>query len=270
MVVPVLHAQATQPSPAPPATIDPVLELAHEDAAYGSSYIPLDSWIYPAMMRLQGLGFADSAFLGLRPWTRLSVANMLAETSDKLNDQPSNEEAWSLFQALTQEITPDLRQTLQSGHVAKISEVYTRVLGIGGTPLRDSFHLGQTLINDYGRPYQQGFNNVTGLAGRATWGRFSFDARGELQYSPSGDGYSPAVAQTLSAIDGVPYGPNPGDHSSRARSLHVPTSAWSKQACPPTCSATSFPLARPMSGWGRRMAAAWPGATTRKTSILFA
>ena len=32
----------------------------------------------------------------------------------------------------------------------------TRVArGISGTPLRDSFHLGSTIINDYGRPYAE-------------------------------------------------------------------------------------------------------------------
>ncbi len=42
-----------------------------------STYIPLDSWIYPAVMRLYGMGFVDTVFLGMRPWTRLSVAHML-------------------------------------------------------------------------------------------------------------------------------------------------------------------------------------------------
>src|SRR5580698_4178656 len=42
-------------------------------AALGSPYIPLDSWVYPAMLRLYGLGFVDNMFLDLRPWTRASV-----------------------------------------------------------------------------------------------------------------------------------------------------------------------------------------------------
>ena len=29
---------------------------------------------------------------------------------------------------------------------------------------RDSYHLGQTIVNDYGRPYASGFNNYTGPA----------------------------------------------------------------------------------------------------------
>ena len=32
-------------------------------------------WIYPAVMCLYGMGFVDTLFLGMRPWTRLSVAH---------------------------------------------------------------------------------------------------------------------------------------------------------------------------------------------------
>src|SRR6266851_4119492 len=40
----------------------------------GSPYVPLDSWIYPALDRLAGLGLIDSGFTGLRPWTRRECA----------------------------------------------------------------------------------------------------------------------------------------------------------------------------------------------------
>ena len=42
-----------------------------------SPYIPVDSWIYPAVFRLYSLGFVDTIYLGMRPWTRASVENML-------------------------------------------------------------------------------------------------------------------------------------------------------------------------------------------------
>jgi membrane-associated phospholipid phosphatase len=41
--------------------------------------VPLDSWIYPAMERLIGGGYINSAFIGLRPWTRMACAQMLIE-----------------------------------------------------------------------------------------------------------------------------------------------------------------------------------------------
>src|SRR6266568_1089682 len=39
-------------------------------ANQGSAYVPLDSWIYPALDRLAALGVIDSGFGGMRPWTR--------------------------------------------------------------------------------------------------------------------------------------------------------------------------------------------------------
>src|SRR5260370_976138 len=35
----------------------------------GSPYVPLDSWIYPALERLTGMGVIDSGFAAMRPWT---------------------------------------------------------------------------------------------------------------------------------------------------------------------------------------------------------
>ena len=49
----------------------------------GSVYVAMDSWIYPAFARLQALGYADTAFEGLRPWTRKSCLHILQETEGK-------------------------------------------------------------------------------------------------------------------------------------------------------------------------------------------
>jgi hypothetical protein len=76
---------------------------------------------------------------------------------------------------------------------------------MSGTPLRDSFHLGSTVINDYGRPYQNGFNNYSGASGYASAGRFVVYARGEFEGAPSATGYSAALAQELSTIDGTSF-----------------------------------------------------------------
>jgi hypothetical protein len=168
---------------------------------YSSSYIPLDSWIYPAMMRLYSMGFADTAFLGLRPWTTLSVAHILDENSAKIRDS-GDDDAIAIFSAIEDEIATDLHIPLDKryGH-ARVSSVYTRIMGIDGTPLRDSYHLGQTDVNDYGRPYAGGFNNYTGFSAQAQYGRFSMYFRGEFQHAPGWAGYSPELAETLSAID---------------------------------------------------------------------
>ena len=38
---------------------------------------------------------------------------------------------------------------------SRVESVYSVARAISGTPLRDSFHLGSTVINDYGRPYAE-------------------------------------------------------------------------------------------------------------------
>jgi len=82
-----------------------------------------------------------------------------------------------------------------------LESVYERIMGIGGTPLRDSFHLGQTDINDFGRPYASGFNSYTGLSARGHYGMFSIYFRGEFQHAPSWEGYNLDLSETLATID---------------------------------------------------------------------
>lgn len=179
--------------------------------ARGSSYVPMDSWIYPALDRLHALGYLDTAYLGLRPWTRLSIAHMLEYSADAIGSDAGNDEARGIYLAVLREVKPDMDRTTTLGHPnAQLESVYSLFRGISGTPLRDSYHLGQSIINDYGRPYQNGFNNSTGLSARAEAGRFSLYLRGEVQHAPSGLGYSPILAALLSnTIDAIPIATNP-------------------------------------------------------------
>jgi hypothetical protein len=188
--------------PAPRETIHFVrYEPLKSIEGMSSTYIPLDSWIYPAVMRLYGLGFVDTVFLGMRPWTRLSVAHMLDLSADRITGSTSDE-AIDIYTAIEKDLQPDLRIPLdQKFGRAGLDSVYERVMGIGGTPLRDSFHLGQTDINDFGRPYASGFNNYTGLSARAHYGMFSVYFRGEIQHAPSWEGYPLSLAETLARID---------------------------------------------------------------------
>lgn len=172
----------------------------------GSTYIPVDSWVYPAALRLFSKGYIDSAYLDLRPWTRLSLAHILELSADKINNS-DDDEAREIFQALQDEVNPDIEAISNSKHgQGEIETLYTRPLGIAGIPLRDSYHVGLTIINDYGRPYESGFNDITGFSGRAESGRFSLYFRGEYQHAPSAAGYSIPVAETLSTVDETPYG----------------------------------------------------------------
>ncbi len=182
-----------------------------ETSSEGSSYVPMDSWVYPSLDRLHSLGYLDTAFLGLRPWTRLSIAHMLELSADRIDTDPNDDEAKRIYLAVLQEVQPDIDNATELNHPhGTLESVYTDLRGITGTPLRDSFHLGQSIINDYGRPYQGGFNNYSGVSARATAGRFSLYFRGEYQHAPNAAGYSSALGIFLSQnIDGIPIASNP-------------------------------------------------------------
>jgi len=182
---------------------------ACESSVAGSPYIPVDSWVYPAVWRLYSLGFVDTVYLGMRPWTRSSVNNMLDEVGSRIEDYdagPATNEAARIYTALTRELRFNPQASCQAPEdKLRMESIYSVARGISGTPLRDSYHLGSTIINDYGRPYQGGFNNYTGVSGYASAGRFLLHMRGEFHAAPSAAGYSNALAQTLSGIDQIPF-----------------------------------------------------------------
>lgn len=182
-------AQATSAAGAAPAA---------EVSAQGSTYIPMDSWLYPALDRLHGMGYLNTAFLGMRPWTRLSVARMLDDSADNIQSS-SDDTARAIYLAIRKEIQPDIDQASAAMHPRGVLEsAYTEVRGISGIPLRDSYHLGQSIVDDYGRPYENGFNDYSGFSVRADAGRFSLYYRGEYQHAPDAAGYSQALAGYLS------------------------------------------------------------------------
>jgi hypothetical protein len=178
-------------------------------AAIGSTYVPVDNWVYSAVDRLHALGYVDTAYLGMRPWTRRSIEHMLEATAEKINDGSDNEEACQIYTNLKEEFEPPT--VVLNGIRAprmELNTTYTRFLGISGTPLRDSFHLGQTIINDYGRPYAEGLNDISGFSARGEAGRFALYFRGEYQHDPGTAGYSPALVSLLSNLDGIPLASN--------------------------------------------------------------
>ena len=182
-----------------------------EPSRLGSPYIPVDSWMYPAMLRLYSLGYVDDMFIGLRPWTRASVMHMLEDAGELLEDRedegdPAAGEARAIYDALNRELHQDMEGPCGPHQGStRIESVYSLARAISGTPLDDSYHLGQTIVNDYGRPFENGFNSYSGISGYATAGRFTLYARAEFQGAPSAAGYSAALAQTLSNIDDTSY-----------------------------------------------------------------
>jgi hypothetical protein len=132
---------------------------------------------------------------------------MLEQAGARIEDAdpgPATDEAESIYESLMHEVRFDIQgPCLVHQGKTHIESVYSVARAISGTPLRDSYHLGSTIVNDYGRPYESGFNNYSGASGYIGAGRFQFYARGEFQAAPSATGYATSLAQVLAGLDGT-------------------------------------------------------------------
>ena len=195
-------------------------EKRSKEQDLGSAYIPVDSWVYPAMTRLYALGYANKMYLAMRPYTRQSLAHILEQTHDQVADGDSDE-AKEILASVERFVRDEsLDGVTARGAVYGTETVYTRLLGIQGQSLNDSYHLGQTIVNDYGRPYQPGFNAVAGFSSLAEKGRFSFYFRGEYEHAPSAIGYSPTLSAALS------QGANPTNPRQYTQGDEIPFSGF--------------------------------------------
>jgi hypothetical protein len=175
-----------------------------------SPYVAIDSWIYPALERLIALGYMQSNMIGMRPWTRMACAQLVEEAGEKLpNGGIEAGEAGQIYRTLSDEFAGEVRRLDGAANVgARVDSVYTRVTGISGTPLRDGYNFGQTIANDYGRPYWEGFNNVTGITAEAEAGPVAFSLDGEYQHAPAMPSDPSSVLTAIAAANLSPPLPN--------------------------------------------------------------
>ncbi len=178
-------------------------EKRRNPANMGSPYVPLDSWIYPALERLIALGYIGGGHLGMRPWTRMECARLVEEAGDSLQgDQGGNKAEQDLYDALVTEFADETRRRDGASNLgANLDSLYTRVTGISGQPLSDGYHFGQTITNDYGRPFGNGYSDMTGLNAYAVAGPLSVSVQGEYQHAPAISSDPPSVLQAMAAAD---------------------------------------------------------------------
>jgi Capsule assembly protein Wzi/PAP2 superfamily len=155
-------------------------------ANMGSPYVPLDSWVYPVFEQLAARGYVRSAYLGVRPWTRLECARLVEEAADMIREQGADAgRVRGLYDSVANEFAQETAGLEGARNLGvRMESIYTRTTGISGRPLEDSYHFGQTLINDYGRPYGNGFNMISGLSAYAIAGPLALYVRGEYQRAP--------------------------------------------------------------------------------------
>jgi len=171
----------------------------------GSPYVPVDSWVYSAFDRLAAMGYVKSAMLGMRPWTRLECARLLNEAETRSAEENNSSEAARTVTQLSAEFAGELQEmSAGKNRVAKVESVYTSVTGISGQPLTDGFNFGQTIVNDYGRPYQEGLSSADGFSAWGAEGHFVVYVRAEYQHAPSAPALSQSARQFISTSNNLP------------------------------------------------------------------
>jgi membrane-associated phospholipid phosphatase len=178
----------------------------------GSAYVPLDSWVYPALERLAALGYVRSALVGLKPWTRIACANLVEESSERLQAAEGSGGELAELQSRLQDEFANEFELLDGGRNLHVSleSAYARGVSIAGPALTDSYHFGQTVSYDFGRPFERGTNAQFGGAFRAEAGPFALYVRAEYQHSPSAPAPSEAVRNVIALKDEVPLPPDAG------------------------------------------------------------
>lgn len=194
--------------PPDPIVHRPPLNIPVDPDQLGSTNVPMDSWVYPALDRLAALGFIPTQSQSIRPWTRQECLRQLDEAEELVND--SNDfrpgdvaEAGRLIRDLRYEFADEEAATAENQSLT-LESAYARYGTIAGPALADSYHFGQTWWNDFGRPQGRGSNFIAGYAVRATHGRLFFYDRQELQHGPGNPAETPAINQLINMLDTLP------------------------------------------------------------------
>lgn len=172
----------------------------------GSPYVPLDSWVYPAVEKLAAFGYINTAFIGLKPWTRMECAYLVEQAGEAVQrSQDSERDLTDLQSRLQEEFAYELGLfDGQRNATARIESLYTRGVSLSGSGLTDSDHFGQTLSYDFGRPFRTGTNAQFGGSFRAAIGLAAIFVRAEFQHAPSAPALSEAVRDFIGTRDEVP------------------------------------------------------------------
>jgi Capsule assembly protein Wzi len=134
---------------------------------------------------------------------------LLAEAGEKIDEEGAEgAEAGKVYRLLETEFHDEVEAPNRvESFRGRVESLYTRVTGISGKPLTDGYHFGETILNDYGRPYQEGVNSLEGFSGWMTSGRWVGYVRGEYQHAPSAPALSDTARQTIASVDSIPVVP---------------------------------------------------------------
>jgi membrane-associated phospholipid phosphatase len=178
----------------------------------GSTYVPLDSWVYPAFDRLAALGLVSDGFAGKRPWSREQCASLLLDADEAFanysgGSSPIPPQVDALLKDLHHEFARDEAALSGPNTSLEVDSIYTRILSANGPILDDGYHFGQTYAYDFGRPYRRGTNFISGGSASATYGNLFFYFSGEFQHSPAAPALSAPVRDFIAQSDKVSVPP---------------------------------------------------------------
>ncbi len=183
----------------PDSSRDVLPEEGRRTEDMGSPYVPLDSWVYPAFDRLIARGRIQTAYVGLRPWTRLECARLLQEAEEQSGNSSAS---GSMEKVLAGEFAAETHRLDGSPNQGvSLDSVYARTTSITGTPLHDGYHFGQSIVNDYGRPYAAGFNAIAGFTAHAEAGPLSVSVQEEYQRAPAVSSEPLSVLEATAGAD---------------------------------------------------------------------
>jgi Capsule assembly protein Wzi len=172
-------------------------------ADMASTYVPIESWVYPAFDRLAAEGYVPSTIFSLRPWTRIACARMVKEAEQRIaHDQKPPSDAAPLLRSLREEFAVEQQEIdgARNGDF-RLESVEERSTSIAGKPLTDGYHFAETIVDDYGRPFAQGENDYSGISFHAAAGHFAAYARAEVQHVPFAILPDATVQQAIAAAD---------------------------------------------------------------------
>jgi len=152
-----------------------------------SPTVPLDSWVYPALEKLEGLGVIDSALQGNRPWSRLEVGRQLVAVNPNLWVVPAGAE---LLERLREEFAAEIGEqaTPPQESVRYLHLVDTVRVGLLYRDGDASTFPGVNAVQfapDYnrsGRSAAEGANLEAGFTGAARYGLLLADWEPLLEY----------------------------------------------------------------------------------------
>src|SRR5712691_6390355 len=149
---------------------------------------------------------SSDLFAGMKPWTRNECVRLLQEASESVDGEArGGSEAEKIYRLLETEFHDELEgKGGDERFRGRVESVYARVTAISGVPLTDGNHFGQTLINDFGRPYQEGFNSVDGFSAWTTAARWVGYVRAEYQHSPPAVAQPDSARQFIASVDNIP------------------------------------------------------------------